>query len=138
MYIRRFKHDDKTEVIALWRKCNLLRSWNDPEKDIERKLGDSPDLFLVGILNGKISATAMGGYDGHRGWVNYLAVDPSARYSGQGKLIMNEVESRLRKKGCPKINIQIRSENIEAVRFYEKIGYCHDDVVCVGKRLIAD
>ena len=138
MKIRTFNNDDKDEVIQLWRNCDLLRPWNDPEQDINRKLDDSPELFLVGILEGKICASAMGGYDGHRGWVNYLAVDPSVQHSGLGKQIMSELESRLMKTGCPKINVQIRSDNQHAVEFYKRIGYSFDEVVCVGKRLIDD
>ena len=138
MYVRDFKAEDETEVIRLWGKCNLLRVWNDPKKDIKRKLEASPGLFLVGVLNCKVCATAMGGFDGHRGWVNYLAVEPSVWNSGFGKQIMGELEQRLRSMGCPKINIQIRSDNITAVEFYRKIGYSPDDVVCVGKRLIDD
>jgi ribosomal protein S18 acetylase RimI-like enzyme len=80
----------------------------------------------------------MGGYDGHRGWVNYLAVDPSVQYSGLGKQIMSELESRLMKIGCPKINVQIRSDNQHAVEFYKRIGYSFDAVICVGKRLVDD
>lgn len=120
MTIRIFNPDDKYDVITLWRKCNLLCSWNDPEKDINRKLENSPGLFLVGIIGGKVYAAAMGGYEGHRGWINYLAVDPSMRNSGLGKHIMSEVELRLKKMGCPKINLQIRSDNINAVDFYKK------------------
>ena len=138
MKIRTFNNDDTNEVIQLWRNCDLLRPWNDPEQDINRKLDDSPELFLVGILEGKICASAMGGYDGHRGWVNYLAVDPSVQHSGLGKQIMSELESRLMKIGCPKINVQIRSDNQHAVEFYKRIGYSFDEVVCVGKRLIDD
>ena len=92
----------------------------------------------MGILEGKICASAMGGYDVHRGRVNYLAIAPSLQYSGSGKQIMSEVESHLVNKSCPKINVQIRSENIYAIEFYKKIGYSSDDVVCVGKRLTHD
>lgn len=138
MLIRPFTSEDKTAVIELWRKCDLLRPWNDPEKDINRKLASSPELFLVGVLDGKICASAMAGYEGHRGWVNYLAVDPDVQNSGMGRRIMSEVESRLLNLGCPKINVQIRSSNSNAVEFYEKIGYSTDEVISVGKRLIKD
>jgi len=138
MNIRNFHSNDKKKIIELWRKCNLLRPWNDPENDINRKLEDSPELFLVGELEGKVCASAMGGYDGHRGWVNYLAVDPSVQNAGLGRQIMNELESRLVNMGCPKINVQIRSNSIDAMEFYKRIGYSTDEVVCVGKRLIED
>lgn len=138
MKIRTFSPDDKTGVIELWKRCDLIRPWNDPEKDINRKLEDSPELFLVGIADSVVCASAMAGYDGHRGWVNYLAVDPSLRNSGLGSQIMKEVERRLANIGCAKINVQIRSSNKQAVRFYKRIGYSTDDVISVGKRLIDD
>ena len=138
MLFRTYNHQDQTEVISLWQQCGLLRPWNDPEKDIERKLKTSPDLFIVGVIDNQVRATAMAGYEGHRGWVNYLAVDPSLQKNGYGALMMREVETRLLHLGCPKINIQIRTDNIAALEFYRNIGYSPDEVVSVSKRLIKD
>ena len=138
MNIRTFDPGDTAGVIELWARCGLVRPWNDPQKDITRKLADSPDLFLVGTIDEKVCASAMAGYDGHRGWVNYLAVEPSLQNSGLGRKIMEEVESRLVKMGCPKINVQIRTANLKACGFYQNIGYLRDDVVGFGKRLIED
>jgi ribosomal protein S18 acetylase RimI-like enzyme len=138
MDIRPFEHADEAAVIALWQACNLTRPWNDPHKDIQRKLQVRPDLFLVGVKEGMVVATLMAGYDGHRGWINYLAVDPSNRRRGFGRAIMAEAERRLRESGCPKINLQVRTSNEEAVAFYRGIGYNLDDVVSFGKRLEED
>ena len=74
MQLAPYAPSEQAEVIALWKRCGLTRPWNDPVKDIERKLTEQPELFLVGRLEGRIVASAMAGYDGHRGWVNYLAV----------------------------------------------------------------
>jgi len=112
-----------------------MRPWNDPRKDIARKLTVQADLFLVGEEDGAIVATAMAGYDGHRGWVNYLAVDPKRRRAGLGRALMAEVETRLRELGCPKLNFQVRKANLDAAAFYERIGFAQDDVVSFGKRL---
>ena len=79
MQIRPFQPADEAAVIALWEACKLTRPWNDPRKDIARKLAVQPELFLVGTVDGEIVATVMAGYEGHRGWVNYLAVAPRAR-----------------------------------------------------------
>ena len=139
MQIRPYKHpDDKKELISLWRKCGLVKSWNDPSKDIERKLMVNPELFLIGAIDNKIVATAMGGYEGHRGWVNYLAVDPAFQRRGLGAEIMRVIEEMLLERGCPKINLQIRTSNLQAIRFYQSIGYQPDEVVSLGKRLIPD
>ena len=82
MTIRPFRPDDEAAVIDLWRACDLLRPWNDPHKDIARKLRVNPELFLVGVIENRVVATVMAGYEGHRGWINYLGVDPSHQRKG--------------------------------------------------------
>jgi hypothetical protein len=72
MDIRPFREADELAVIALWRACGLTRPWNDPRKDIARKLAVQRELFLVGEVGGNVIGSVMGGYDGHRGWVNSL------------------------------------------------------------------
>ncbi len=138
MHVRPFHPDDESAVVALWQACGLTRPWNDPHKDIARKREVDPDLFLVGVLDNDVVATAMAGYEGHRGWINYLAVAPDHQRSGLGRQIMEEAERRLRARGCPKINLQIRTSNIQALDFYRSIGYVQDDVVSMGKRLEQD
>lgn len=138
MEIRNYNLSDEAQVIDLWVKCDLVRPWNNPKKDIERKLKVDPDLFLVGVLNNKIVATVIGGYEGHRGWINYLAIEPSQQRKGYGKIIMKEIEERLKAKGAPKINIQIQSTNKSVINFYKSIDYKIDDVISMGKRLIED
>ena len=136
--IRSFRDEDEPEVIRLWESCRLTRPWNDPSKDIARKKRLQRDLFLVGVVDGAIVASVMAGYDGHRGWVNYLAVDPRHRRQGLAAELMDEIERRLRLLGCPKINLQIRHDNRQAIGFYERIGYAQDQVVSFGKRLERD
>ena len=138
MVIRPYANMDESSVVALWSKCGLIRPWNDPHKDIERKIKINPELFLVGTIGDRIAATAMGGYEGHRGWVNYLAVDPDFRKRGLGRQMMRAVEEKLLGMDCPKLNIQVRSGNVEAIEFYRKIGYKVDEAVSMGKRLIED
>ena len=138
MFIRPYQHEDESQVIDLWKRCELTRPWNDPAKDIRRKLAVSPDLFLVGVEGDKIIAAVMAGYEGHRGWINYLAVSPELRRRGLGRQIMDEAERLLREAGCPKINLQVRSTNRYVIEFYRAIGYTVDDVVSLGKRLEHD
>ncbi len=138
LVIRSFVEADSADVIALWEQAGLTRPWNDPAQDIARKLVVDPELFLVGCADGKLVASAMGGYDGHRGWVNYLAVDASCRGHGFARQIMDHLEEMLLARGCPKLNLQVRAGNTEALAFYEAAGYARDDVVSLGKRLIAD
>ena len=136
--IRTFQETDTEAIIALWIACDLVKPWNDPHKDIQRKLAVGRDLFLVGELDGEIVACAMGGYEGHRGWVNYLAVHPAQQKKGYGRALMTALEEKLLSAGCPKINLQIRETNLDVIRFYEAIGYKQDKVVSFGKRLIPD
>ena len=138
MKIREFKIQDEEEVISLWKECDLVVPWNDPKKDIHRKLKVNPELFLVGVTENKIVATIMGGYEGHRGWVNYLAVSPSHQRKGYGREMMEHVEAILKEKGCPKINLQVRETNSEVIAFYKSIGYAVDNVIGMGKRLESD
>lgn len=138
LIIRRFRNDDRDAVIQLWRDCGLVVPWNDPNKDIDRKLARDPDLFFVGEERGRVVASAMGGYEGHRGWVNYLAVHPNQQRNRYGEQIMHHLERELLALGCPKINLQIRSSNTQVIEFYAAIGYKTDDVVSMGKRLIPD
>lgn len=138
MEIRSFQDTDEPEVIRLWERCGLTRPWNDPSKDIARKCLVQSDLFLVGTIEGTLVASAMVGYDGHRGWINYLAVDPDRQRQGLASALMIEAERRLRKLGCAKINLQIRRDNIDAVAFYRRLGFIEDAVVSFGKRLEQD
>jgi ribosomal protein S18 acetylase RimI-like enzyme len=138
LLIRNYHPDDEEEVVDLWFECDLVTSQNNPKRDIERKLAVNPELFFVGILEGKVVATCMAGYEGHRGWINYLAVSPLHRRQGIATLMMAQAESRLRTAGCPKINLQIRQTNTEVIQFYESMGYAQDLVVSMGKRLVND
>jgi ribosomal protein S18 acetylase RimI-like enzyme len=138
MEIRPFRSEDEETVIALWQRCELLRPWNDPHKDIRRKLWVQPELFLVGEQEGRVIASAMGGYDGHRGWVYYFGVDPAHQRQGHARALLAELVRRLRALGCPKLNLQVRTSNLGAVEFYRRVGCKMDEVVSLGLRLEED
>ena len=138
MQIRPFDREDEPAVVALWEACGLTRPWNDPHKDIARKLAVQPELFLVGVVERSVIATVMAGYEGHRGWVNYLAVAPGVRGRGFARALMQHVEALLLGQGCPKVNLQVRTSNAEAIAFYRHLGYVQDEAVSLGKRLIPD
>lgn len=138
MHIRPYREGDESAVIALWHACELTRPWNNPKEDISRKLTTQPELFLVGVEGDEIVATAMIGFDGNRGWVHYLGVLPSHRGLSVGKAMMDEAERLLIARGCPKLNLQVRSTNKTVIDFYRKLGYEIDEVVSMGKRLIPD
>jgi ribosomal protein S18 acetylase RimI-like enzyme len=136
--IRPIQTDDTAALLALWQAAGLTRAWNDPQRDIQRKLRVQPELFLVGMHESALVATVMAGYDGHRGWANYLAVAPECRRRGYATQLMAEVERLLRAAGCPKLNLQVRDGNQAALGFYRRLGYQPDQVVSLGKRLASD
>ncbi|MCS0645410.1 GNAT family acetyltransferase [Curtobacterium flaccumfaciens] len=154
--IRPFRTEDTDAVVALWESCGLVRPWNDPRRDIARKLTVQPELFLVAepqaddtgtddtgtddtdTADAGVVAAGMAGYDGHRGWVNYLAVRPDLQGSGLGRTLMAEFERLLTDLGCPKLNLQVRAGNEQVLGFYASLGYTDDRTVSLGKRLIPD
>lgn len=138
MQLRTYHPADEAAVVDLWKACDLTRPWNDPHKDIARKVAEQPELFLVGEIDGRVVASAMVGYDGHRGWINYLAVDPQCQGRGYGRMLMDRAEALLIERGCPKLNLQVRAGNDAVLAFYDRLGYTRDATVSLGKRLIPD
>jgi len=133
--IRPYIPDDESSVVDLWDQCNLIVPQNDPVLDIHEKLSFQPDLFLVGIVESSLIGTIMIGYEGHRGWINYLAVHPKYRKRGFGRQLMDHATKLLKSMGCQKINVQIRNSNRAVIEFYKAIGFSDDDVVGFGKRI---
>ena len=133
--IRSYQAADESAVIDLWHRCNLVVPQNDPKKDIEMKRNVQPDLLFVGTIGDRVVATTMAGYDGHRGWIYYLAVDPDYRRQRIGSRMMKEVESALKNRGCIKINLQVRTSNQAVIAFYEHLGFSNNDVIGLGKKL---
>ncbi len=134
--IRTYEESDEAAVAALWREVFAdAPAHNVPEEDIRRKLAVQRDLFFVAVEGDVVVGTALAGYDGHRGWVHYVAVKPSRRRRGIGAALMKRVEEELAAAGCPKLNLQVRAPNRETVAFYEKLGYVVEERVSMGKRL---
>ena len=133
--LRPYEPEDQKAVVALWEACRLVVPQNDPIADIQTKMQFQPDLFLVAVSENRLVGTVMAGYEGHRGWINYLAVAPEKRRQGIAKAMMVWVERKLRALGCPKINLQVRRTNTAVIDFYRAIGFEEDDVISFGKRL---
>lgn len=136
--IRIYDPADQAAVIRLWNACGLVVPWNDPVKYIARKLRFQKDLFLVAIRESKLVGTVMAGYEGRRGWINYLAVSPAHQREGIGRWLMQEAEKRLLALGCPKVNLLVHRSNSQVIDFYRKLAFSPDDVVSLGKRLVKD
>ena len=134
--IRPYLESDEAGVAGLWREVFPdSPSWNHPETDIQRKLRVQRELFLVATIDSRLVGTAMAGFDGHRGWVYYVAVSPNHRRQAIGSNLMSAVEEKLAAVGCPKLNLQVRASNDEVVAFYKRLGYETEERVSMGKRL---
>jgi len=124
-------------VVALWRACGLTRPWNDPEADFGLALETPTATVLVARGDG-IDGSVMVGFDGHRGWVYYLAVSPDRRRAGLGRALMGAAEDWLRARGAPKIQIMVREDNAAALDFYQSLGLERQKVVTLGRFLERD
>lgn len=136
--IRRFQEEDRAQTIALWQRCGLLRPWNDPDMDITRKLSCQAEGFLILEHEGAVIGSAMFGYDGHRGMVYYLAIDPLHQGRGHARALMMRIEELAISWGCPKINLFVRSDNDQATGLYKNLRYAVETSAAFGKRLIPD
>lgn len=136
--VRPFLERDRDDVVNLWVRCGLVVPWNHPDRDIDRKLAVQREGFLVGEVEGRVAASVMAGYEGHRGWVNYLAVDPDLRGRGYGRVMMQHAERHLEEMGAPKVQLQVRATNRGVIEFYRRIGYEPYEVVDMGKRIVPD
>ena len=134
--IRPYLPSDHAPLMALW---NTLfpddPPWNEPGKLIQTKLTVQPELLFVACIDSKIVGAIMAGFDGVRGWVHHLAVDPASRRQGIATQLMRAAESGLQALGCPKVNLQVRSTNLEVIRFYQSLGYAVEERASLGKRL---
>ena len=136
LVVRTYQDSDYDLVVALWTAVFPDDPpWNEPSELIRRKRSIQPDLFWVADEGGQIIGTVLAGYDGVRGWIYHLAVDPSKRRKGTARLLMQTAEDSLEALGCPKINLQIRANNIVVVDFYKAMGYGVEERVQMGKPL---
>ena len=137
LLIRPYQDSDQSAVISLWKHVFPdTPPHNDPLQDIQRKLMVQSECFLVAVRNGQLIGTTMAGFDGHRGWVYYVAVHPDERRQGIGKALMYAAEQALAELGCGKVNLQVRAGNDAVVAFYQSLGYSVEERISMGKRLV--
>lgn len=129
--IAAFNEEQREQVINLWEKCGLLFPGNEPGYDIDLKMKFQPGLFFTLVIGGSVAGSVMAGFDGHRGWLNYLCVHPDFRKMGYGRNLILHAVQQLKALGCPKVNIQIRSSNTGVIGFYKKAGFYDHDVICM-------
>lgn len=125
---------DREATVALWEAAGLTRPWNDPRSDFDLAVATPTSAILLARDGKTLSGSVMVGFDGHRGWVYYVAVAPDCQRRGIGRVLMRAAEDWLQKGGCPKIQLMVRGDNAQARGFYAALGYDLQDVVTVGKR----
>lgn len=135
MHIESLSPSHFDAAVGLWHDAGLTRPWNDPMADLRRAVAGPSSTVLAGRDGEELVATAMVGHDGHRGWVYYLAVRPDRQRRGHGRSMMRACETWLSARDVPKIDLMVRTENDEVMAFYAALGYAHDDVVVMSKRL---
>ena len=133
--IKSYQPSYATDLINLWKECNMVAPNSNPQRDIYTKLSFQPNMLYVGLIDGKLVASVMIGYEGHRGWINFLVVKPEFQRKGIGRRMMGFAEEVLVQLGCPKIKLQVITSNKSAIAFYDIIGFEVDDVISLGKRL---
>lgn len=136
--IRPATPDDRDAVIALWHACGLTRPWNDPQADFARALAGPASAVLVARVGGVPAGSVMVGYDGHRGWLYYLAVAPERQRTGLGRALMAAAEAWLRAHGAPKVQLMVREDNAAALGFYDALGFERQKVVTLGRFFAKD
>jgi ribosomal protein S18 acetylase RimI-like enzyme len=139
VYVRTYQDSDSDAVAALWSVVFPNDPpWNEPILFIRRKRSMQPELFWVAQQGDQIIGTVVAGYDGVRRWIYHLAVHPYKRRRGTAGFLMQEAERALKALGCPKINLQVRTDNTRAIDFYTLLGYEAEERVSMGKPLDHD
>lgn len=134
--IRTATPDDEIAVTALWRACGLVVSYNDPAADFRFALGGPASDILVGVeADSRVIGAVMVGHDGHRGWLYYVAADPTVRGKGVGRQMVSAAEDWLRRRGVVKVQLLVRETNTQVIGFYDHLGYEETPRVIVAKWL---
>jgi len=135
MTIEELSEVEENVTTALWEEAGLTRAWNDPATDFHRAREGSTSAVLGLRDDGEIVGTVMVGFDGHRGWIYYLAVSSRRRRQGLGRALMTAAEEWLRAKGAAKVQLMVRKENEGALDFYQRIAYEESPVVVLSRWL---
>lgn len=133
MDIEKFSMDYYNDVIKLWKKAGISVGSSDTVEELKTMLKRNPRLFLIGKSNNHVIAVVMGAFDGRRGYVHHLAVDPKHQKKGYGKILMDELMKNFRQMGVHKVHLFIEKYNEEIVDFYLKLGWeIRDDLIMMS------
>lgn len=133
MIIEKFSMKFYEEIVELWRKSGISVGSTDTKEELERVVRRTPQLFLVGKIDEKIISVVIGGFDGRRGYVHHLAVDPDYQKKGYGKMIMGELMNKFLKLKVHKVHLFLEKYNKEVVEFYRNLGWeIRDDLIMMS------
>ena len=135
MDIKTFTEEYTDDVLSLWKSVNLCANIEEARADILTKLSFQPELFFVAIHHKDLLGTCMAGFDGHRGWIYYLAVNPNFQKRGIGKALIHHAEIALKKLRCSKVLLMVADENIEVSNFYKNLNFETSPVKVFGKKI---
>ncbi|MDO8150703.1 GNAT family acetyltransferase [Isoptericola sp. b408] len=135
MRVTEIGDDDVEGVVGLWRACDLTRPWNDPYRDIADARAHPAATVLVARDGDVVVGSVLAGYEGHRGWLYYVAVDPDRRTTGLGRTVVEAAETWLRRAGARKVRLMVRSANTAVLGFYEHLGYVDQETRVLGRTL---
>ena len=139
--VRTYRAADEGAVLGLWHRAGIARPWLDLRAEIAEKRRRDRSLFLVaeeaiaGMRERRVVGAVMGAYDGRRGWVYHLAVEPERQGAGVGRALMDALERRMARRGVVKVNLQVRDDNTAVIGFYERLGYTDDRLTSLSKWL---
>lgn len=133
MKIENFTMESYELVVDLWIKSGISVGSTDTREELERMLQRNPNLFLIGKINNSVIGVVMGGFDGRRGYVHHLTIDPDYQRRGYGKIIMADLIEKFRKIGVHKIHLFIEKYNKDVVEFYRNLGWeIRDDLIMMS------
>lgn len=123
MKIEKFTIENYENIVQLWKKTDLTITSSDSREQVERMLKLNPEFFLISKIDEKVIGVVMGGFDGRRGYVHHLAIDPKYQKKGFGRLLIDELMKKFREKKIHKVHLFIEKRNKDVISFYQKLGW---------------
>lgn len=131
--LREATYDDAPAIKAVWQATDLIRPWNDPDSNIQTALNNNNATLFIALTDCSVVGTVICGYDGHGGWIYYMAVLPAFQGNGIGQALLEKAEQWLKAYGTYKIHLMVRKTNADVVSFYERCGFVQSDIMVMGK-----
>jgi GNAT superfamily N-acetyltransferase len=132
--VREYRAGDGDALRSLWRAVGF-RSLGDDDESLRTFTQRNPGTLLVAVQGGSVVGSAMGAWDGRRGWIYHVAALPEQRRTGLATRLVRQVEERLGSLGCRKVNVIVRDDNEAGAAFWEELGYTAAPARQMGREL---